>query len=231
LDSEVSSRTINDSAILKKLTGMEDIFVEGKYEKGFHVRLFAKPWFSCNLVPNIINATNADYRRHFIIEFPNTSEGPNEDKDLTKKLTTDEELAGIFNVLMKVLRRVNKNGGIWLNEKTIEQRRGKYEIILDPIGAFVNAACAEESSLSDFITKDDFYKAFELFCQENRIAVMSRETFNKYLSLRLSWGEERVQVRKHWPRCWIGHKLTLDYHFKIGGSAQVVLDGTGNRPE
>ena len=79
------------------------------------------------------------------------------DPELLKKLITDEELSGIFNILMIALRRILKNNkGVFVNEKTINERREKYELVLDPIGSFIEQAVAEDSTESDRVTKDDF---------------------------------------------------------------------------
>jgi hypothetical protein len=58
-------------------------------------------------------------------------------------LTTEEELSGIFNILMTALRRILKNNrGVFVNEKTIRERREKYELALNPIGSFIEQAIA-----------------------------------------------------------------------------------------
>jgi phage/plasmid-associated DNA primase len=62
LDAEVSNQLIEDTAISKRLTGRQPIRVEQKKKKAFFARLHAKPWMSCNLVPQILNATDADHR-------------------------------------------------------------------------------------------------------------------------------------------------------------------------
>jgi len=64
--------------------------------------------------------SDAFFRRKVILGFPTRFEGSRDDPDLLKKLTTEEELSGIFNVLMIVLKRVLNQNRIFINEKTIE---------------------------------------------------------------------------------------------------------------
>jgi len=53
---------------------------------------------------------------------------------------------------MIALRRLLKNNGIYLNEKTIEERRIKSERVADPIKSFVEEAVAEDSIETEYTT-------------------------------------------------------------------------------
>ncbi|MGA9150946.1 MAG: hypothetical protein WBZ36_10220 [Candidatus Nitrosopolaris sp.] len=53
------------------------------------------------------------------MSFPNKFDGNKNDPDLIKNLTTEEELSGIFNVLMVALKRVLNQKRIFVKEKTI----------------------------------------------------------------------------------------------------------------
>ena len=74
--------------------------------------------------------TNAFYRRLIIISFPNTFEEDKQDPDLINKLTTQSELSGIFNLLMYYLRLIINNNGIYLDEKSIAERRSNMKGLL-----------------------------------------------------------------------------------------------------
>ena len=54
------------------------------------------------------------------------------------KLMEQQEISGIFNVLMIALRRLLKNNGIFMNEKTIDERRRKSERVASiPLSHFL----------------------------------------------------------------------------------------------
>jgi len=215
IDAELTSKPIEDSALLKRITGSERVFVEQKNQKGFATRLHVKPWVCCNLVPQILNATNADFRREFYIEFPNVFEGKNADPYLIDKLTTDEELSGIFNVLMIALRRVLRDNNIRSNEKTIEQRRLKYELISNPVAVFIEEAFEPGSLSDDYTGRDSCYNAYKLFCIKHSIAAITKDSLGK--KLKGGWNWEYVQrqfvikgeKKRVW--CWEGHRLTEHY--------------------
>jgi P4 family phage/plasmid primase-like protien len=116
IDAELSSATIYDTAILKKLTGRQPMRIERKKQHAYDTKLHTKLWFSANKIPQTADNSDAYYRRMSVISFPHKFEGQIADPDLSKKLTTEEELSGIFNVLMIALRRILHNRGIYLNE-------------------------------------------------------------------------------------------------------------------
>jgi putative DNA primase/helicase len=177
IDSELSSATIEDSAILKKLTGKQPIRIERKHQRAYDIILHAKLFFSANRIPQTTDDSDAYYRRNIVISFPKKFEGDRADTNMLAKLTTDDEISGIFNVLMDALRDIllKNNGGIFINEKTIQARREKYEMAANPIGSFIEHMVARDSIESDKITKDEFYQVYQRYCRENKLVVESKE--------------------------------------------------------
>jgi putative DNA primase/helicase len=183
IDSELSSSTIQDSAILKKLTGNQPIRIERKNQRAYDTILHTKLFFSANKIPQTADDSDAYYRRNIVVSFPNRFEGATADLNLLAKLTTDEELSGIFNVLMIALKNIllKNNGGIFINEKTIQARREKYEMAANPIGSFIEHMVAKDSIESDKVAKDELYQAYQRYCKVNKLAVESKENFGKIL--------------------------------------------------
>ena len=130
IDTEMSRITIRDSAILKKLTGRQPIRIQRKNQRAYDTILHAKLFFSANNIPGAEDHSDAYYRRNLVICFPNQFEGTREDKDYLEKLTTQEELSGIFNVLMLALRTLMRRNSIFINEGTIKERRKSMNLLL-----------------------------------------------------------------------------------------------------
>jgi putative DNA primase/helicase len=209
IDTELSSATIEDSAILKKLTGKQPIRIERKNQRAYDTILHAKLFFSANKIPQTADESDADYRRKIVLSFPNTFEGDTADPNLLTKLTTDEELSGIFTVLMDALKDILlKNNGIFINEKTIQARREKYEMAANPIGSFIKKVVAEDSIESDKVAKDELYQAYQRYCKENKLAVESKENFGKILKKKHDFqdGREASGERK---TIWKGVRLVV----------------------
>jgi putative DNA primase/helicase len=226
IDPELSPTTIKDTSVMKKLTGRQPIRIERKYERAYDTVLFAKLFFSANKIAETDDESDAFYRRLNIISFPNRfTDGKRADPTLIKKLTTDEELSGIFNILMPALRNVitgNKGaGGIYVKENTIEAKRAKYHVASNPVKYFLEDANDEDVIDADKELKDDVYKAYRKFCRENRLAILSKQHFGKAmkeLGQPDSRGPLTQKPRQHF---WDGIKLVSKYRDEAG---QKTLD-------
>jgi putative DNA primase/helicase len=221
LDAELSTGKIDDTATLKKITGQQLVRVEQKNQKAFDARIYAKLWLSANKIPYSSDQTNAWYRRNIIIATPNTFDVKKDpmqgikkmDITLLDKLTTDEELSGIFNVLMKHLRRVLKNKEIYVNARSIEERRVKYQLAADPISAFINEAINPviDPEVERNTIKDAMYIAYSQFCSIKKIGAIKKEAFGKALSKRFEWKDDSQRYQGKVYRVWVDRKLTPEY--------------------
>jgi P4 family phage/plasmid primase-like protien len=220
IDTELTSTTIKDTSILKKLTGRQEIRIQRKHERAYDAILYAKLFFSANKIPVAYDESDAFYRREMVVCLPNKFEGKGDDPDLKRKLTTQEELSGVFNVMMAVLRRVLKQNRIYTKERTIEQRRERYVRAADPITALLEAVIAEDSVVSDEVTKEKFHQAYLRFCNKHNLAVLSKESLSKVLKKK-GFQDGRQTTGKR-ERIWKGVKLKEEYNVDI--TKQETLD-------
>ncbi len=216
IDTELSSTTIEDAAILKKLTGKQPIRIERKNEKAYDTRLYAKLFFNANKIPETKDDSDAYYRRNIIVSLPNQFEEVKSETSLKiadpyilDKLTSEDELSGIFIVLMNALRMLLKNKRIYVNDKTIQQRREKYQIALDPVKMFLDDAVAEDSTEFDTITKEELYVAYTMFCKAHHLAVLKKEKFGSMVKRSYSDGRQGGGKRQ---TIWKGVSLNKKYH-------------------
>jgi putative DNA primase/helicase len=221
LDAELSSGVIEDTSMLKKLTGRQLTRVEDKYKSAFDVKLHAKLWLSANKIPQTKDDSDAWYRRNIIISFPNTFSGKNEDPDLISKLATEEELSGIFNLLMFTLRQVLAQGTITVGN--IQDRRNKYEMASDPIHSFILEAISKQSVESNSLTKKTLYAAYRHFCSKYKLAMESYVNFCRILKQRYNYqdGQEPTGDRR---RIWQGLALSAEYVKVVAANPQVEED-------
>ena len=218
LDAELSSGKIEDTAILKKITGRQLFRVEQKNQKAFDAKIYAKMWLSANTVPSSADQTDAWFRRNVIIAFPNKFDINEDlergirklDPNLIYKLTTPEELSGIFNVMMMALKRIIKNKAISIPQKSIEQRRIRYEMAADPIGGFLEEAIDEDSDEDDRTTKDVMYAAYLEFCKMYELNGGTKDAFSKLMKKHHK-EDKSIRYEKKVYRVWIGMKLTEQY--------------------
>jgi putative DNA primase/helicase len=224
IDSEYSDISIKDTSILKKLTAgrKQPTRIERKNQHAYDAILYAKLFFNANSLNEQVEKTDADYRREVIITFPNTFEGNKDDPQLLQKLVKQEELSGIFNVLMVALRRILKNRGVYINEKTIEERRKKAERVADPIKSFLEDAVADDSDESDWIAKSDFHNAYTKYCKRHKIAIKPIEIFAKDLAKIKKFHHQKKTINGERKMGWLGIKLMS--HYLICEEQRLLLD-------
>lgn len=227
LDAELTNKPIEDTALLKKLTGNQPQYVEGKNKEGFEVRIYTKIWMSANNMLNILNPTSADYRRFTPIPLPNQFDDEADpkhgiykvDTELTKNITTVEELAGIFNVMMVALRRILKNGKIFLHDNTIKKRREKFDLTADPLKVFIEDVFMPEEERVSYEwaneKKDDVFDAYTIFRKEKKLPIMSKESLGKALKAKgLKDGRFTYDDGERYM-CWRDVRLSTEWYLRI----------------
>jgi P4 family phage/plasmid primase-like protien len=209
IDNEPSGGVIKNSAILKKLTGQEDIRVRNLYTKAHDAKLHAKLWFSTNDIPDIPDESIGRYRREVVIMFPYTfkpNPDPNnpmeklEDPELEEKLTTDEELSGIFNMLMDELHDIlyKQKKRVHIDMQDIEARKKHREMLKNPIRFFVDEVIEDvvNSTPNDYIHKDDLYKIYLRFCELNDLNPTDKQNFGNQLKKMEGVKDRIIDVRR-----------------------------------
>jgi P4 family phage/plasmid primase-like protien len=226
VDTELSNNT-KDISILKKLTGRQPLRIQRKGQQAYDVLLWAKLIFNANQLPSISDQSDARYRREIIIPFPRQFQGKDEDPNLLKKLTIEEELSGIFNIITKCLRTIDAKGKIYVNSKSINERREKAELIHDPLKSFIDKAIAKDSVDSDYETKDDFYLAYTRYCKFHKLPIQQKETLGSILNKKpYGWKDGRKMTDGIRKTIWKG--VRLKQRWKSDDIfLQQTLDGSG----
>jgi phage/plasmid-associated DNA primase len=113
-------------------------------------------------------------------------------------------------VLMTALRRLLNENGIFIKEKTIEERRDRYAITANPVDAFLEEAVAEDSVESDTVVKEILYQAYRQFCKNHSLPILSKEILGKNLKKK-NYQEGREPSGKR-ETIWRGIKLKEEYN-------------------
>lgn len=167
----------------EKLTGQQPIRIERKNRDAYDTMLHAKLFFSTNEMPEITDFSDGHYRREIVVSFPNQfEEGKNANPNLKYELTTEEELSGIFNALMSALRnRILNDKCVYVDTKTINERRLKHELASNPVKAFFEHAVASDSTEDDTVGKEEFHQAYVKFSKYYKLPAYNYQTFCKLL--------------------------------------------------
>jgi putative DNA primase/helicase len=101
---DIDATFIQNTGRIKELSGDDEMKGERKFGHPFYFRFWGKAIFSANAIPGASDSSRGWLRRWEVIEFPYTPTNP--DPNLSKRVTTEEELAGIAVKAVDALRQM-----------------------------------------------------------------------------------------------------------------------------
>lgn len=201
---ETNFTEMKQTAMIKSLTGQDEIPFEYKNRTPFSGENYAKLIIATNNLPSTTDKTEGWYRRWMIIDFPNKF---NEKKDILLDIPLEEynNLATRCLLCLKNLLQARE----FAKEGTIEERMKRYEDRSDPIGKFIAEFTTED--YNSYIFKFDFEKRLNQWCEENRFRKIAESTIGRKMKQKgievgrreADWLKEGVGNRL---RCWEGVK-------------------------
>jgi len=162
------------------------ISAEEKFKSPFTFVNYAKLILVCNELPEIKEDTIAIFSRLLIIDFSKTFI-KNANPNLIDELTTEEELSGLLQILLKRLPRVLKSGISYT--KSIENLQ-QYQLRINSVKFFADNYLEEAPESK--VKKEIVYNKYKEFCYSNKIPPKSEYKFSQEV---LKMGYEYKQFR------------------------------------
>lgn len=200
---DLSRREIHDTGNFKKVVTGDMLTAERKHEHPFQFRPRIILSFSTNEIPMTADQSEGYFRRWIIITFPNTFEGSRADRNILSKLTTDEELSGLLNLVIQSTMWMKRTGNIPMEQMSIEEKQVIYEQKSDPILAFCDECVRKEDG--ENTVKQDMYDAFMRYCDHHNLPKISIENFGRGMK-RMGYDDIRISDEGR-PRAWKDSKL------------------------
>lgn len=189
---EVPATELRDTSVFKALTGGD--LVEGKflYRDPFFFRNEAKFIMAMNTVPRFSEDSFGLWRRLVVVPFERIV--TNEIRNLADELTTPEMLSGILNWALVGLKRLLKNKQFTYSPP-VQATRDKYEILMDPVGSFVDRCLVlDEDGVGEY-GKTEIYYAYSIFCRYYKVSRIGPAHFFKSLKKHIPYHEHRIRVK------------------------------------
>ena len=206
VSADIGPDELRHTGIIKMLTGGDWVTAEQKNRDPFKFKNHAKLSFSCNQLPKTPDVTLAFYKRFIVLVFEKIIPPENQDADLINKLTTEEELSGLFNWAIEGLTRALKRGG--LDEPIdVVARRELYTMMSDPVIGFVNE-CILQTYGEEYIEKDDIRRVFVAWCKQKGAIPPSDISFYKALKDNMYFKETQLRIGNRRPRVLKGVTFT-----------------------
>lgn len=157
---ETSINYIDNTAILKALTGETPIPAEIKNSKGlFEFVNFAKIIISTNNLPITSDISDGFFRRTFVLDFPNKFA---EKMDLIKTVP-DKEFENLGRKCIRLLKELIERGKFDI-EGDFDERKLTYEKLSNPLIDFIHTFYKEDPD--GFVLKTDFKTKFQKYLQK-----------------------------------------------------------------
>lgn len=205
LCSDLSSEALKNTGLFKMATGGDYIIAEKKYQDPFSFINDAKFVFSCNILPECDDKSSAYAKRWIVVEFPNIFEGDNCDPNILEKLTTDEEISGLFNWSMDGLTRLLENKQ-FSKHRTFEDVSKFLAEHQDPIFLFIETHI--DRDVEGELTKEEVYNNYLEFCRGNDFPKVASNQFSQKFKPLAPWGIAEGQSRKKGrKKTWKGIKF------------------------
>lgn len=202
---DLGAKDINDTAGFKIATGGGYIPAEEKFGDRIQFKTYAKLTFATNKIPPIKDVDDdAYYSRWMPIPCDNQIPKNKQDKFLLSKLTTKEEISGLFNWAVEGFQRLLKNNGFSF-QKSTEELKQILQRSSHPLAAF-SQDCLEEQ-LGNKISKQEMFEVYTNWCKKRRKARFSKDKLGKNLERFVPYilsigGKERS---------WLNVKLRINH--------------------
>jgi putative DNA primase/helicase len=158
---DLPSTPIEDSSIIKQLTGNDYMRSEKKGKDAIEFMNTARLYFSMNQLPSLCDKSLEFFSRFIIIPFNNQVKKEDIDEELPSKFDLD----GVTAWCVEGLKRLVKNHLKFSITKTNEELI-KYYIQKDsPIVDFIETCCSVTGEKTDVITQAELLNTFKYYCK------------------------------------------------------------------
>jgi len=176
---ELTSSVLNDTDMLKSLSGGDSIQAEFKGKDGFDFENRAKIITACNSIPGCRDMTDGWYQRQYIIPFlEKFRHTKQEDTELLDKLLIQKEMEGLLAWALIGMHRLldNKRFSYPLNKEE------RYLMYRENTYYFVQKFYAKTKEFNDTIKSDEIYENYLKWCKKNNVPIDSKNTLGRTLT-------------------------------------------------
>jgi P4 family phage/plasmid primase-like protien len=190
---DLESNKLTNTGIFKTLVSGDSIRAQRKHQQPFSFCNHSKLIFSTNKILRTDDMSYAYYRRWIILIFDRIFDGENQDPDLINKLTTEEELSGLLNLLLKGLRKLIKEGGF--KDISVEQIRQQCEHSSSIVKEFIDEQYVINLNNPDYLVSTRRLKElFGVFCKSRGLKPLDESILGKEL---LQFGISKDRIMKN----------------------------------
>ena len=208
---EVDAYDMQNTNLLKKLTGEDDIRYEFKGKTPFKEKSSTTSFIASNSLPVTPDKSIAFYRRWSIVDFPHIFKVG---KDVVGEIP-DVEFNNLANKCVIICKELYVSMSI-TNEGSVEDRMKRYEARSNPLMRFIEEHCEESPEAHSIFNV--FYIKFCEYLKENRLRLMTKRGVSKGLK------DEGFQVKGRRTRDSNDEEIQTTCVFCISLGKDVKMD-------
>ncbi len=178
--------------ILKTLASGEPVSAKTLYKDVGTIRNYAKIIMNFNTLPKVAEQTKGFIRRFLILVFDVTIPDHERDLELHKKII-ENELSGVFNLVLEGLKRILENKGEFTHSKNTEKGLALFRASSDSVYRFLNDEddpFEKTDKNHEAITLKELFELYKDFCIENGYSSVAKKGFKERLT------NEKVEIKK-----------------------------------
>ena len=179
--SEVDKMTKVNTAIIKRLTGGEDlVHAEKKFKDAYEFTNYAKIIISTNYIPEFQDTTPAFFRRPILINFPNQFTSA---RDILEDIK-QEEYENFCRKCVGLLKNILISREFTTNldpYETEEKKKIYYNAAYQNLTKYISEDYTLDST--EYIDFSSFYEGYLIYCKVNKIVPEKEKTIGYQLNI------------------------------------------------
>ncbi|MDN6750617.1 MAG: phage/plasmid primase, P4 family [Staphylococcus equorum] len=217
VSADIKDDYIEDSSIIKRLTGNDSLFAQYKGVQGFTMRNHAKLIFSANTLPRFKDLTEGFSHRLVVIPFLNGNQRLDsatfwKEHDMNK--VKEEAAAFAYSCIQEFRKIFDGKRALFTKPESLLEATKDWINENDHIGEFLSSSVKIHSGDDRGEIGTTVFKEYQEFCKQSGYVAKSKQEFRKYL-------EGQGLVKKKSRKCfndggsnldrYIGLELTISY--------------------
>lgn len=217
VSADIKDDYIEDSSVIKRLTGYDSLFVQYKGVQGFTMRNHAKLIFSANTLPRFKDLTEGFSHRLVVVPFINGNQRLSsatfwKEHDMNK--VKEEAAAFAYSCIQEFRKIFDGKRALFTKPESLLEATKDWINENDHIGEFLSSSVKIHPGDDRGEISATVYEEYKTFCKQNGYTPKSNQELRKYL-------EDQGIVKRRSRRCfndggsnlerYIGLELTASY--------------------
>jgi len=200
MGTDISNKELTNMGRFKQVVSGDPVQVERKNQHPHDMVSFAKHFYSANEMPNILDNSDAMFRRLNVIKFDNDFASSSERILDYDKVILEKEASGIFNLMLQNYRTLLRNKK-FRYPQSIASVKETVKRESDKLREFKETTTTPDPV--NYITNDEFYHNYVKWCQFKGYEILSQRILGSRLP---SYGLRSVvkYINKKTTRIWSG---------------------------